>query len=444
MIPTGRREFVLISLHTVLAAIWALGALWNVRSVSRFEAGLLALGLNLLFALALGWWDDRLAASRTPEDREWDRSVSLVLIVVASAFLFVTVLTGAVHDYALYEDFWFVVQLGRDPWFVQPGVWGVHPPNAYGPLFNLLAGVMSVNLLAPKLLFAATYIAAATALTKTMATRRQTSRFVVLLVWAWNPYVWVEVAIRGHFDVMVGAASVAAVHARRRGQDLPCAIALALGILLKYIPITLLPFLALERGRVRGRLVVAMTVPIALGIGLSYLVWGPSMFGPLSFAATRHSTYLSIFRFLRGRYSPLDELGLEVAPDQLALPALALALLGVWWWCRTRQPDPATAAVLAMLVTLLLYRNGYPQYQMVLLMLASYCVAQTWEQRRHRTALAITLVGYFGWIVVFDVTYSLIGEGVPTFEDLVGLPTFALGCALGACIVWSEPQRSCG
>jgi len=46
--------------------------------------------------------------------------------------------------------------------------------------------------------------------------------------------------------------------------------------------------------------------------------------------------------------------------------------------------------------------------------------------------------------VVFDVTYSLIGEGVPTFEDLVGLPTFALGCALGACIVWSEPQRSCG
>lgn len=110
-------------------------------------------------------------------------------------------------------------------------------------------------------------------------------------------------------------------------------------------------------------------------------------------------------------------------------------------WCRSRRTDPATAGVLALLVTLLLYRSGFPQYQMVLLMLASYWVAQTWDTRRHQTALAIALVGYFGWIAAFDVAYSLIGDGTPQLEDAVGLPTFVLGCAFGVCLLWSEPVR---
>ncbi len=55
--------------------------------------------------------------------------------------------------------------------------------------------------------------------------------------------------------------------------------------------------------------------------------------------------------------------------------------------------------------------------------------------------VSIALIGYFGWIATFDVTYCLIGDGSPRFEDAVGLPTFALGCALAACVVRSEPGR---
>ncbi len=442
MIPSGRREPILVLLYAALAVAWAAGAFWFAPDIDRFEAGLMALGLSLAFALALGRWDDRRDATRSPEDRAWELAVNLALIVVASAFLAVTVLTGAVHDYVLHLQFWSVVLGGDDPWFVERGFWGVQPPNAYGPLFNLFAGLTLVNRLAPKLLFATAYIAAAAALTKALADRRA-SRLATLglMAWAWNPYAWVEVAIRGHFDVLVGIASVAAVHARRRGRDLPCAAALAAGVLLKYIPIVMLPFLALDRGRVRWRLVAASTALIALGMGLSCLAWGTSTFRPLGFAATRSSTYLSIFRFLRGRYSPLRGLGIDADLDRLAPVALGLALLWAWWWCRSRRVDPATAAVLAVLVTLLLYRNGFPQYQMVLMMLASYWVALTWDRRSHRTALAIALIGYFAWIAAFDVAYCLIGDGSSWFEDAVGLPTFALGCALGACVVRSEPSR---
>jgi hypothetical protein len=446
ILTTGRYAPILIVLYAALAPVWVVGEWWIEPDLARVEAGLLALGLSLAYALMLGRWDDRHTEARPPEDRARVRAVSVVLLVVASAFLAVAVLTGAVHDYALYLRFWPRVRHGGDPWYVEGGFWGNTAPNAYGPLFNLLAGLEGINPLAPKLLFAAAYIAAATALTKGLAARRRASWLAALglLAWAWNPYAWVEVAIRGHFDVLVGLACVAAVHARRRGRDLSCASALAAGVLLKYLPIVLLPFLALDRGRVRVRLVAAAAALIALGMGLSWLVWGPSTFEPVRFAATRSSTYLSIFRFLRGQFSPLPGLGFQAGLDRLALSALALALLGAWWWCRARRADPATAAVLAALVTLLLYRNGFPQYQMVLLMLASYWVAQAWGQRRHRTALAIALVGYFGWIAAFDVAYSLIGDGWTAFEDAVGLPTFALGCALGACLALSEPEPADG
>ena len=30
------------------------------------------------------------------------------------------------------------------------------------------------------------------------------------MAWFWNPFPWVEVAIRGHFDILAGLACVAA------------------------------------------------------------------------------------------------------------------------------------------------------------------------------------------------------------------------------------------
>jgi hypothetical protein len=210
-------------------------------------------------------------------------------------------------------------------------------------------------------------------------------------------------------------------------------------VLLKYIPIVSLPFLSLERGRIRWRLIEISLGLIGLGMAISCLVWGPSTFRPLRFAATRSSTYLSIFRFLQGQYSPLRAIGLHVDTESLATPLLVVALLTAWWWCRSRRVGPATGAVLSLLVTLLLYRNGFPQYQMVLFMVASYWICETWHERRHRTALAVAFIGYFGWISIFDFIYNQIGDSSVRFENAVGLPTFLLGGAFLVCLIRSEP-----
>ncbi len=441
MISVEGRVRTWMMTYPVLVSAWIVLSLLIAPQLSpHLEPGFLAIGLGLAFALSLGWWDETHLPAGSSEDGAWRRFLNLTIVAASWVFLATAVGTGPQHDYLLHQEFWQVVLDGQDPWYLANTYWGYHPPNAYGPLFNPLALLMYVNRLAPKLLFAMAYIVSATALIKRLAGNRSISwpAFLGLMFWAWNPFAWVEVAIRGHFDILVGLASVAAVHFARERRDRPCAIALAAGVLLKYIPIVLLPFLALDRGKIKAKFTAMSTGLIALGLGLSCLIWGKSTFYPLRFAATRSSSYLSIFRFLRGRYSPIWRLGIEPDVEWLATPLMALALLGAWWWCRSRQVDPATGGFLSILVTLLLYRNGFPQYQMVLIMVASYWVAELWNTRRHQTALAIALVGYFGWINAFALAYYQLGDSSTRFEDAVGLPTFLLGGILLVCLLRSE------
>ena len=91
--------------------------------------------------------------------------------------------------------------------------------------------------------------------------------------------------------------------------------------------------------------------------------------------------------------------------------------------------------MLAVLATLLFYRVGFPQYQVVLLMLASYWVVA--ERRPGRDPLLAGSLGlYFGWLALFDVFYALVGgvlhpgDRFAWVEEIVGLPTFLLGIVL--------------
>jgi hypothetical protein len=56
----------------------------------------------------------------------------------------------------------------------------------------------------------------------------------------------------------------------------------------------------------------------------------------------------------------------------LEKPLLLAAGLGEFAWCIVRQTEPALSAALAVLITLLLYRVGYINYEMVLFFLISY------------------------------------------------------------------------
>jgi hypothetical protein len=252
------------------------------------------------------------------------------------------------------------------------------------------------------------------------------------------PYCWVEIANFGHFDVLVGLLCAAAVEARVRQRDAISGVCLGLGVLLKFMPIVLLPFLILDRGRPRYRLLSAAVVTIALGLGASVLLWGPSTFRPLIFAAERSSHHLSIYRFLKGRYSPLSWLVFNEDPDQAAPAFMLIALLWAWLLVRKRMIEPAPAAVLAVLVTLMFYQVGFAQYHMVLFVLASYWMMSARGAIREAIPLWIALGCYFGWLSIFDVILSTTNIDSMGMQEWIGLPTFLLGCFLLISIVRSS------
>jgi hypothetical protein len=408
-------------------------------------AVLIAAVLHLTIIVILRRYDFRSGAGQEWENARAGRRGSLALAIVSLAFLAVTVLSGPRQDYFFYLQIWSGIRRGHDPWFNVAGLDGEGPLNAYGPLFNPLAGLAWVNPLAPKLIFAYAYIVFAVSQIKGFPGSDPCSRLRALGLTAlfWNPFPWVEIALFGHFDILVGLFCLAAVRARVQARDILSGICLALGVLLKYLPIVLLPFLALDGRRLRRRFIIAATTTIVFGLAVAWGLWGPSVLRPVRFAAVRRSTTLSIFRFIRGAYSPLQWFRAMGNYDDLAPVVLFLALLRAWSWARVRRPNIEALAVIVVTTTVLLYRVGYPQYQIVPLVLASSWAIGHWEHLRARTFLAAAMGCYFGWLAAFDLYYSLVKDlvtdaGWSILMELAGLPTFLFGCMFLASVVRSS------
>ena len=407
-------------------------SLWHAFAVATLVAG----GLHFALMVHIGMLEEK--------SRRRDR----MLMAFSASFLAFATLTGPRQDYVAYVEVWNAILQGQDPWWVHP-VWG-YPLNAYGPLFNPIAIFVGWNVLIPKLLVTYAYLAFVVWIVKLWANRPRSATIsrVGLIALVANPYAWVEVAYFGHLDVVIAITCVGALHARRLGKDTLAGVSLALGILLKYLPVVLLPFLVVDTRRIRLRTALATVLTFAVGMGLSYLAWGPSMFRPLRFAMTRGSSLLSIFRFLRGTASPLRWITENPNVDYLALPCLALTGLGIFAWCVRNRVSPAIGMILGTLTTLLFYRVGFPQYPMTLFLLVLYALVEGELRVEGDRFLRVVLIGYFGALGLFDMMYALIGgvihPGDPHdwLDEVVGLPAFALGGLLFWALISSINRKS--
>ncbi len=213
-------------------------------------AGLLHLALVLLICV-----HGPSSTKQEPQERRLMRWVRPALILLSFVYLACALYRGGIQDYYFFIQMWREVQFGHDPWFYAYGAFGKYPMNAYGPLFNIFALAAWLNPLFPKLLFAAAYLAFANwlILDSCKASPRSSLPWPLLVLWFWMPYCWVEIAEFGHFDVLVGLLCVAAVEARVRQRDVAAGVFLGLGVLLKLMPIVLLPFLVLDGRRLRCR-----------------------------------------------------------------------------------------------------------------------------------------------------------------------------------------------
>ncbi len=243
--------------------------------------------------------------------------VALGLVRRGAAFTHVFILACAIQlaplagPMFLSSDAWTYWSYARvhDPYTNTPsddrvaaryaGTAYLHDTSAYGPAFSLVsrpAGLITSASHA-SWLFRASAALCVLATTWLVARRRA---FAAALV-GWNPLVAMHFAGGGHNDALMMALVAAALALGERRRVQAAGAAWALAILVKWVPLVLLPLRALE-ARVTGRRVghAGFAVTAVATLGLATLLWQfhwLNAITPLTHDARRQTHYALPHRF---------------------------------------------------------------------------------------------------------------------------------------------------
>lgn len=183
--------------------------------------------------------------------------------------------------------------------------------------------------------------------------RRTSSREHLVLVFAWNPLLAIEVAGSGHIDIVGALLLVISAAALVRRWRAVAAIAFALAVAVKFLPIVLLP-LYWKRVRIRdGLLAIAV-------VALMYLPFVHEGRIPLGSVGT----YVQTFRFNGPVFAALT----TVFPPQALIVVTVLAGILSASWIRRRSAEVTLDAFAwPMAIALLCAPAVFPWYLLWLL-----------------------------------------------------------------------------
>ena len=180
----------------------------------------------------------------------------------------------------------------------------------------------------------------------------------LVLAFAWNPLLAVEVAGSGHIDIVGALLLVVSAAALVRRWRATAAVALGLAIAVKFLPVVLLP-LYWKRVRIRDAALAAAVVALLYVpfLDRSFLGHGRIPIGSLG-------TYVQSYRFNGPLFAALD----QVAPPSLlaGLAVLVGFLTAVWMRSKTSAWS-AEAFAWPMAASLLCAPVVYPWYLLWLL-----------------------------------------------------------------------------
>jgi glycosyl transferase family 87 len=174
-----------------------------------------------------------------------------------------------------------------------------------------------------------------------------------VLAYAWNPLLATEVAGSGHVDIVGALLLLVSVAALWRKWRAIAAVAFALAVAVKFLPIVLVP-LYWRRLRIRDALLAIFVFAL---LYLPFLENGRIPAGSLS-------TYVQSFRFNGPVFAMLEQLTNPQVAAGLALLAGLLAAI----WMRSRSADLSLDTVAWPMATSLLFAPVvYPWYLLWLL-----------------------------------------------------------------------------
>ena len=233
----------------------------------------------------------------------------------------------------------------------------------------------------------------------------------------------------GSLDAVPAALSLAALHCRVRGNLSLSGLLLGCGVLVKFYPLILLPFLMYEHRRLLWAPGLACAGLVAAGMAVSFLLWGESTLNPILFATDRPGSMLSIFRVISAHPETARALFGTTDVGWASIYLMGLAGATVWAVAAWRNLPVVEASMLGFLAVITSYKVGNQQFLLTFVLLAAYSVASLGRGGRVAYRPLLGVLVYLLFLEGFQVLYILTRWLSPPWDrvlDIVGLPTFAL------------------
>jgi alpha-1,6-mannosyltransferase len=272
----------------------------------------------------------------------FSRRVVIIGLVLAAAWniTFLRLPSGADDDIHRYVWDGRLLRLGYNPYIVipsDPAAQQLHTPETrnlnnpdlpspYPPgaqMFFRAVTTIHESTFALKVAFVVCEFAIVFVLLDVLRCTRQGAHLV--LAYAWNPLLAIEVAGSGHIDILGALLLVVSAAALVRRWRAAAALALGLAVSVKFLPIVLLP-LYWKRVRIRDAALAAAVVAL---LYVPFLNHGRIPIGSLG-------TYVQSFRFNGPVFAMLD----RVIPPQLVVVLAVLVGLVTAIWLRLRRAAP--------------------------------------------------------------------------------------------------------
>ena len=320
---------------TLCVALTICSRSFSDRGGPYFMASLTLAGIAYLLAIR-EFFRGR-GARATPE---FSRRVVVIGLVLAAVWHIEFLRQPAGPDDDIHRYVWDgrLQRLGYNPYLVvpsDPAVKGLHTaetqnlnnpdlPSPYPAGAQLVfRGVTAIHesTFALKVAFVVCELAIILVLLDLLR-RKQGAHLV--LAFAWNPLLAIEVAGSGHVDIVGALLLLVSAAALVRRWRATAAVALGLAIAVKLLPVVLLP-LYWKRVRIRDAALAAAVVGL---LYVPFLNHGRIPIGSLG-------TYVQSFRFNGPVFAALD----RVAPPELLVGLAVLVGLATATWLRRAAPE---------------------------------------------------------------------------------------------------------
>lgn len=312
-----------------------------------------------------------------------ERRLGLIFLVYGLLLLGLAIFAPITGDYCPYLLQWHHIYSGFDPWANRLDPREVaHIPwfnfcsyffarNAYGPLFNLY-GLTSIAFpTIPRAIGAVLFLIITWNILGEIRASEDLSwrvRFWLYIGIFGNFFSFVLVGITGGNDVYLAFFICAAIIALNRGYSTAAGMSISLGALIKFYPLWLVPFMALDRRRLNTKFIAAATATFVIGGALAYAKWGTAIFEPLLFNLDRNASRSSIMYILLGGIQSVFHISIPASWVVISLFPLAVAALTCQYILNLSK---LTGFMIGYLLILTFNQVGYVVYYFPL-MLAIY------------------------------------------------------------------------